>query len=68
MSDYDHWLSAHRTWTQNVWCSNPECDTFRDRQTVRIESEYGQSAADPEVCPVCGARWLDDPPEEDDEG
>jgi len=68
MSGHDRYLAAYRRTTITVWCANTECPNSDPAGVdVTLESEYGQSWIDPEVCPICNGELLDDPPKEEDE-
>lgn len=65
-SDHDVWLAGYRRGSEQVWCSNPECELHRDGMTVEYEVENGIGSRDVEECPVCGNHWLDLALEPDD--
>ncbi len=61
---HDRWLAAFSRETVEVWCDNPQCPVHMGGMNVEYTREYGQGSYDPEDCPECAGRWLEDKPEE----
>jgi hypothetical protein len=66
VSAHDRWLAGYHRWDDTAWCSNLRCDNHYQHVHVEVESEYGQSWANPEECPLCHSEWQWQPPSPDD--
>lgn len=56
MSTHDRYLAGFDSWTETVYCPNQDCENYQGIE-IKVESEYGQSWAVPEECPLCFSYW-----------
>ena len=63
----DRWITGGRyaSTTIQVWCQNPECETYDVEQIeVFAQSEYGTTWWTPDECPRCGGELEEQRPGE----